>query len=38
LTFSKFFKGIDPERASASGRAAIYPQAKIYSFGVKVTF
>lgn len=38
VTFTKFFKGIDPERAAASGRAAIYPQAKIYSFGVKVTF
>ena len=37
LTFSDFFKGSDPERAAASGRAAIYPQAKIYSFGVKVT-
>ncbi|PYF71507.1 TonB-linked SusC/RagA family outer membrane protein [Pedobacter nutrimenti] len=37
LTFTDFFKGSDPERASASGRAAIYPQAKIYSFGVKVT-
>jgi TonB-linked SusC/RagA family outer membrane protein len=38
LTFSNFFKGSDPERAAASGRAAIYPQAKIYSFGLKVTF
>ena len=38
LTFTSFFKGSDPERAAASGRAAIYPQAKIYSFGVKATF
>ncbi len=37
LTFTNFFEGSDPERASASGRAAIYPQAKIYSFGLKVT-
>jgi TonB-linked SusC/RagA family outer membrane protein len=37
LTFTSFFKGSDPERAAASGRAAIYPQAKIYSVGVKVT-
>lgn len=37
LTFTNFFDGSDPERAAASGRAAIYPQAKIYSFGLKVT-
>ncbi|MDR6781570.1 TonB-linked SusC/RagA family outer membrane protein [Pedobacter africanus] len=37
LTFTNFFEGSDPERASANGRAAIYPQAKIYSFGLKVT-
>lgn len=37
LTFTNFFEGIDPERAAANGRAAIYPQAKIYSFGLKVT-
>jgi hypothetical protein len=37
LTFTNFFDGSDPERASASGRAAIYPQAKIYSFGLKAT-
>ncbi|WEK17650.1 MAG: TonB-dependent receptor [Candidatus Pedobacter colombiensis] len=37
VTFTNFFKGSDPERAAANGRAAIYPQAKIYSFGVKVT-
>jgi len=37
LTFTDFFKGSDPERAAASGRAAIYPQAKIYSFGMKIT-
>ena len=35
LTFTKFFEGIDPERAAATGRGAIYPQAKIYSFGLK---
>lgn len=38
FTITKFFDGSDPERAAASGRAAIYPQAKIYSFGLKVTF
>lgn len=38
FTISDFFEGSDPERAAASGRAAIYPQAKIYSFGLKVTF
>lgn len=38
LTFTNFFKGGDPERLSASGRMAIYPQAKSYSFGLKVVF
>lgn len=38
LTFTNFFKGGDPERLAASGRMAIYPQAKTYSFGLKVTF
>ena len=38
LTFTKFFEGIDPERAAASGRGAIYPQAKLYSFGLRATF
>ena len=38
FTITDFFDGSDPERAAASGRAAIYPQAKIYSFGLKVTF
>jgi len=37
LTFTKFFEGIDPERAAATGRGAIYPQAKIYTFGIKAT-
>ena len=35
LTFTKFFDGVDPERAAATGRGAIYPQAKIYSLGLK---
>lgn len=38
VTFTKFFDGIDPERAAATGRGAIYPQAKIYTFGLKATF
>lgn len=38
-TRTKFFQGLDPERASTeSERAAIYPQAAIYSFGARVTF
>lgn len=57
-TFTNFFQGLDPERASAPvpssassfgnqftgtgtavpTRAAIYPQAAIYSLGVKATF
>lgn len=41
-TVTKFFQGLDPERVpnSTSGtqRAAIYPQSKIYSFGVRVIF
>lgn len=38
-TRTKFFQGLDPERASSeSERAAIYPQSTIYSFGVRVTF
>jgi len=36
-TFTKFFDGVDPERAAATGRGAIYPQAKIYTFGIKAT-
>jgi TonB-linked SusC/RagA family outer membrane protein len=36
-TWTKYFQGLDPERAtSASERAAVYPQATIYSFGVSV--
>lgn len=39
VTFTKFFQGLDPERtATSSARAAIYPQATIYSAGVRVTF
>lgn len=38
LTFTKFFQGLDPERAATnSARAAIYPQSTIYSFGVRAT-
>lgn len=38
-TRTKFFQGLDPERtASGSARAAIYPQATIYSFGVRAIF
>ncbi|MBC9797998.1 SusC/RagA family TonB-linked outer membrane protein [Sinomicrobium weinanense] len=38
-THTKFFQGLDPERASSgSSRGAIYPQATIYSFGVRATF
>jgi TonB-linked SusC/RagA family outer membrane protein len=36
VTFTNFFQGLDPERtATNSARAAIYPQATIYSFGVR---
>jgi TonB-linked SusC/RagA family outer membrane protein len=50
VTFTNFFQGLDPERAAvntSSGssstanlapRAAIYPQATLYSFGVNATF
>ena len=39
VTFTNYFQGLDPERTStASERAAIYPQAAIYSFGVRATF
>ncbi|ADY54142.1 TonB-dependent receptor plug [Pseudopedobacter saltans DSM 12145] len=38
VTFTKFFDGIDPERSAANSRGAIYPQAKLYSFGLKATF
>ena len=42
LTFTKFFDGsLDPERTGTSNTgtgAPIYPQARIYSFGLKVTF
>ena len=41
-TATKFFQGLDPERVpnstSGSQRAAIYPQATIYSFGVRAIF
>ncbi|HYC85541.1 MAG TPA: TonB-dependent receptor [Chryseosolibacter sp.] len=38
-TKTKFFQGLDPERtASGSARAAIYPQATIYSLGARVIF
>jgi hypothetical protein len=37
-TFTKFYQGLDPERAATnSARAAIYPQSAIYSFGVRAT-
>lgn len=38
FTFTNFFDGGDPERLAASARMAIYPQARTYSFGLKVTF
>jgi TonB-linked SusC/RagA family outer membrane protein len=39
VTFTKFFDGLDPERtATNSARGAIYPQATIYSFGVRAIF
>lgn len=37
LTWTKMFQGIDPERTSRNSRAVIYPQAKVVSFGVKVS-
>jgi hypothetical protein len=38
-TKTKFFQGLDPERATTeSARAAIYPQSTIYSFGVRASF
>lgn len=39
LTFTKFFDGtIDPERTTQSSSDAMYPQAKIFTFGLNVTF
>ncbi len=39
LTFTNFFDGqIDPERTGNSSADAIYPQAKMFTFGLKVTF
>ena len=32
-----FFQGLDPERTAQNSRGAIYPQAKVVSFGLKVT-
>ncbi|MFC6099032.1 SusC/RagA family TonB-linked outer membrane protein [Olivibacter domesticus] len=37
FTFTKFFEGGDPERLAANSRMAIYPQAKIYTMGIKAT-
>ena len=37
LTFTDFFQGLDPERTAQNSRGAIYPQAKVVSFGIKVT-
>lgn len=37
LTWTKMFQGIDPERTSRNSRAVIYPQAKVVSFGIKVS-
>jgi TonB-linked SusC/RagA family outer membrane protein len=38
-TRTKFFQGLDPERAaSGTARAAIYPQSTMYSFGVRAIF
>ena len=37
LTFTNFFDGLDPERTARNSRGAIYPQAKVVSFGLKVT-
>ena len=39
LTFTKFFDGaIDPERTTQSSSDAMYPQSKIFTFGLNVTF
>lgn len=39
LTFTKFFDGqIDPERTGQGSSDALYPQARIYTFGLKATF
>lgn len=39
LTFTKFFNGqIDPERTGQGSSDALYPQAKIYTAGIRVTF
>jgi TonB-linked SusC/RagA family outer membrane protein len=37
ITFSKY-PGLDPERVSNSGRYVVYPQNKIYSFGIRAKF
>lgn len=37
LTWTKMFQGIDPERTARNSRAVIYPQAKVVSFGIKVS-
>lgn len=38
VTFTNFFQGLDPERtASSNARAAIYPQNRVITFGLKVT-
>lgn len=37
LTFTNFFQGLDPERTAQNSRGVIYPQAKVVSFGLKVT-
>ncbi|MDR2914293.1 MAG: TonB-dependent receptor [Tannerella sp.] len=38
LTFTKFFDGqIDPERTTQGSSDALYPQAKIFTFGLKIT-
>lgn len=37
FTMTGFFDGLDPERTARNSRGAIYPQAKIVSFGIKGT-
>ena len=37
LTFTDMFQGLDPERTAKNSRGVIYPQAKVVSFGLKVT-
>jgi len=37
FTFSDY-PGLDPERVSNSGRYVVYPQNKIYSFGIRAKF